>query len=76
MAAVAQALLQIVVVAVLGRLLSPAEFGLAAIAGIVIDLAAGPGSYGYESGRGAAPRPQPTITFGPPSGYRWSWAFR
>jgi O-antigen/teichoic acid export membrane protein len=41
MAALAQALLQIVVVAVLGRLLSPGEFGLAAIAGIVIDLAAG-----------------------------------
>ncbi|SBS75859.1 putative Polysaccharide biosynthesis protein [uncultured Mycobacterium sp.] len=41
MAALAQALLQIVVVAVLARLLSPAQFGLAAIAGIFIDLAAG-----------------------------------
>jgi O-antigen/teichoic acid export membrane protein len=41
MAALAQALLQIVIVAVLARLLSPAEFGLAAVAGIFIDLAAG-----------------------------------
>jgi O-antigen/teichoic acid export membrane protein len=41
MAALAQALLQIVVIAVLARLLSPAEFGLAAIAGIFIDLASG-----------------------------------
>ena len=41
LAALAQALLQIVVVAVLARLLSPAEFGLVAVAGIVIDLAAG-----------------------------------
>lgn len=40
-ASLAQALLQIVVVAVLARLLTPAEFGLAAIAGIFIDLAAG-----------------------------------
>ena len=40
-AAGAQALLQIVIFAILARLLSPTAFGLAAIAGIIIDVAAG-----------------------------------
>lgn len=41
LAAGAQALLQIVIFAILARLLSPTAFGLAAIAGIIIDVAAG-----------------------------------
>jgi PST family polysaccharide transporter len=40
-AAGAQAVLQIVIFAILARLLSPTAFGLAAIAGIIIDVAAG-----------------------------------
>lgn len=41
MAALLQTLLQILIFAVLARLLSPTDFGLVAIAGIFIDLAAG-----------------------------------
>jgi len=40
-AAVLQAILQIVIFAVLARLLAPVEFGKVAIAGIFVDLAAG-----------------------------------
>ncbi|MGB3352082.1 MAG: lipopolysaccharide biosynthesis protein [Mycobacterium sp.] len=46
MAALAQALLQIVIFAVLARLLSPTEFGLVAVAGIFVDLAAGVAAMG------------------------------
>ena len=41
MAALTQAILQIVIFAVLARVLSPTDFGLVATAGIFIDLAAG-----------------------------------
>ncbi|MFB1295263.1 lipopolysaccharide biosynthesis protein [Mycobacterium sp. pW049] len=46
--ALAQALLKIVVVAVLARLLTPTEFGLVAIAGIFIDVAAGIAAMGVS----------------------------
>lgn len=45
-AALVQAVLQIAIFAALARLLSPAEFGLVAIAGIVIDLASGVAAMG------------------------------
>lgn len=44
--AAVQALLKILIVAVLARLLTPAEFGLVAIAGIFIDLGSGVASMG------------------------------
>ncbi|PQP41638.1 lipopolysaccharide biosynthesis protein [Mycolicibacterium austroafricanum] len=47
-AALLQALLKIVVVAVLARLLTPTEFGLVAIAGIFVDVAAGIAAMGVS----------------------------
>src|SRR5690606_20031012 len=41
LSALAQAILQIVIFAILARLLTPAQFGLVAIASIFIDLATG-----------------------------------
>ena len=44
--ALAQAILQIVIFAVLARLLTPSDFGLVAVAGIFIDLASGVAALG------------------------------